>query len=90
MGIDDVLARAMAKDPDGRQPTCGELVDEAREALGLVRPEPGRRRLALAAIGAAALVAVAVAAVVLATGASRPGPAVTGGSIVRIDPAPTA
>ena len=86
-GIDDVLARAMAKDPAGRPPTCGDLVDEAREALGLVRPEPTRRRLALAAIGAAALVAVSVAAVVLATGGASPGPAVTGGSIVRIDPA---
>ena len=87
VGIDDVLARAMAKDPAERPPTCGDLVDEAREALGLVRPEPGRRRLALAAIGAAALVAVSAAAVVLATGGASPGPAVTGGSIVRIDPA---
>ena len=85
--IDGVLARAMAKEPDGRQSTCGDLVDEAREALGLVRPDPGRRRIALAAIGGAALVAVAVAAVVLATGGGAPGPAVTGGSIVRIDPA---
>ena len=40
VGIDDVLARAMAKDPAERPPTCGDLVDEAREALGLVRPEP--------------------------------------------------
>ena len=85
--IDDVLARAMAKDPVGRQPTCGDLVDEAREALGLVRPDAGRRRLALAAICAAALVVLAVASVVLATGTSPPGPAVTGGTIVRIDPA---
>ena len=72
--IDGVLARAMAKEPDGRQSTCGDLVDEAREALGLVRPDPGRRRIALAAIGGAALVAVAVAAVVLATGGGAPAP----------------
>jgi Protein kinase domain/SIR2-like domain len=33
--IDDVLASALAKDPSGRFPTCGELVAAARVALGL-------------------------------------------------------
>ena len=41
--LDDVLARAMAKDPDERQPTCGALVDEVRVAFGLdARPRSSR------------------------------------------------
>ena len=35
--IDPVLAKAMAKDPDDRYASCGELVDAAREALGPVQ-----------------------------------------------------
>jgi serine/threonine protein kinase len=31
--IDDVIAKSLAKDPDERYSTCGELVDAAREAL---------------------------------------------------------
>jgi predicted Ser/Thr protein kinase len=31
--IDAVIEKALAKDPDGRYPSCGELVDAAREAL---------------------------------------------------------
>jgi len=86
--LDDVLARAMAKDPGDRQPSCRTLVIETRTALGLVRPEPvTRRRIALVAIAAAALAAAAAAAVVLATRGDTPGPAVAGGSLVRIDPA---
>ena len=86
--LDDVLARAMAKDPGDRQPSCRALVIETRTALGLVRPEPvTRRRIALVAIAAAALAAAAAAAVVFATRGDTPGPAVAGGSLVRIDPA---
>jgi serine/threonine-protein kinase len=33
--VDAVLARAMAKDPDERYPTCTEFADEVRTALGL-------------------------------------------------------
>ncbi|MGB8349715.1 MAG: serine/threonine-protein kinase, partial [Gaiella sp.] len=42
--LDDVLARAMAKDLGDRQPSCRALVIETRTALGLVRPEPVTRR----------------------------------------------
>ena len=47
--LDDVLGRAMAKEPDERQPSCTALVEEARVALGLVEAEPRRLRLAVAA-----------------------------------------
>jgi serine/threonine protein kinase len=33
--VDPVLARAMAKDPDERYPTCAEFADAVRAALGL-------------------------------------------------------
>ena len=61
--VDDVLARAMAKDPGERQPSCGALVDETRAALGLVRPEPATRRR---------VVVVALLAAVLAAAGPRP------------------
>lgn len=35
VGIDDVVARALAKEPDERYPSCGELVEAARAALML-------------------------------------------------------
>ena len=37
--VDDVLARAMAKDPGERQQSCGALVDETRAGA---RPRPAR------------------------------------------------
>ena len=52
--VDDVLARAMAKDPDDRQPTCGGLVEEVRHALGLVHTGASAGRRAAVLIGAAA------------------------------------
>jgi hypothetical protein len=82
--LDDVLARAMAKDPDERQQTCRQLVDEVREALGLGRSERSSRPILLAAlVVGAVLIAAAIVGVVLVGGdAAEAGPA---GSVVQID-----
>jgi outer membrane protein assembly factor BamB len=86
--LDDVLARAMAKEPSDRQQSCGELVEEARAALGLAQREPfTRRRVAIVALVAAAAAAVLAAVAVLVTGGGAPEPSGSGGSLVRIDPA---
>jgi streptogramin lyase/predicted Ser/Thr protein kinase len=85
-GLDNVLSRALAKEPGERQQTCGELVDEAREALGIAVPAPRRSRWPLAA--GAAVVAIAAAAL-LAVFLTRAGSPSAGldGRLLRIDPA---
>jgi serine/threonine protein kinase len=40
--VDGVFAKAMAKDPDERYPTCADFADALREALGLDPYDPGR------------------------------------------------
>jgi YVTN family beta-propeller protein len=82
--LDDVLGRAMAKDPDERQPTCAVLVAEARTALGLVEAGPRRLRLAVAASAFVLLVAAVATAAILLTRAAAPAEA--GGSLIGIDP----
>jgi len=82
--LDDVLARAMAKDPTERQATCQALVDEVRGALGLdPRPRSPRVLIAAVAVGVIALAAAALGAALALrddTAAAAPG-----GSIVGID-----
>ena len=76
--IDRVMAKALAKAPADRYRTCGELVSEARAALGLAdRPATARRRrrrrvrfsrgrvAALVGIGVALVAAVAAGALLL-------------------------
>ena len=81
--VDAVIARALAKRPEDRYPSCRELVDALAAACGLRVAEPtGRHRrrgiLALVAVG---LVAVAGGAAIVATrgssgaGGQRPPPA---------------
>src|SRR5262245_33042044 len=82
--LDDVLERAMAKDPAERQPTCRELVEEVRAALGLdARPRTSRVLLVAALAAVVALVAAAVGAVLVLR--EDTATAAPGGSIVRID-----
>ncbi len=76
----------MAKDPEDRQPTCRQLVDEAREALGLVPRKARRRNVALALATAVILLAAsAAAAAILIAGNTTSAPE-TGG-VIRIDAA---
>jgi serine/threonine-protein kinase len=41
-GVDAVLAKAMAKEPDARYPSCCDFADALREALGLDPWDPSR------------------------------------------------
>jgi YVTN family beta-propeller protein len=83
--VDDVVARAMTKEPDSRQPSCGALVVEARHALGLSESTRSRSRLWIAAVVAAlALAVVGVALGLLVRPGSSPPPAASGG-LTRID-----
>ena len=64
--IDPVVAKALAKEPEQRYPTCEALISAAQEALGLGTPPTSHRRRTLLLAGAGAL-AIAAAAAVIAT-----------------------
>jgi DNA-binding beta-propeller fold protein YncE len=66
-GLEQVMATALAKEPEQRYPTCGELVEAAREGLGLTRARD-RRPLVLAATGALVAAAALATGLVLAFG----------------------
>ena len=84
--LDDVLVRAMAKDPRERHSTCSGLVDDARDALGLVPTQPSRRRIvALAGVATALAAVLATTATLLLAGGEADAPAT--GKLVRIDAA---
>ena len=64
------MAKALAKDPGDRYPTCGELVEAAARALGVSRAgEVAMAALAVVAI--AAVVGIAVVAGLLARARAR-------------------
>ncbi len=85
--IDTVIAHALAKQPNDRHHTCTELIDDARNALGLA----GRPRrlvvLGLAAIAVLAAAAVTVAVVVSGGQGAVPPPSkpVLGAAVARVD-----
>jgi YVTN family beta-propeller protein len=82
--LDDVLTRAMAKDREDRQPTCGALVDEVRVAFGLdERPRSPRVLVAVALAVAIAIATAALGAVLVLR--DDPQAASPGGSLARID-----
>ena len=81
--MDAVLRGAMAKSPDERYRTCAALVEAADAALGIRSRPHGRRRLLVAALGAATLGAVAAAFLL---GGGNATPSVVPDSLVKIDP----
>ena len=83
--LDAVIAKALAKQPDDRYTSCGELVDAARRALALDEPRRSRRGLVVSLLVAA--LAVAGAAIAVATRSGSSPAAAPLGSVVRIDPA---
>jgi len=85
--INGVLARALAKAPEERYASCGALVDDAQQALGLRRGVDARRRLLLlATLVLAVLLAAAIGFAVLhGRGAAAPLD-VRPNTLVRIDP----
>ena len=89
--VDDVLARAMAKERDDRQPSATALVEEASAALGL-DPETRRQRRwpLLVACCVAAVAVIGASAAVLFARSGGGSDAVKGGTIVAIDPPGTA
>ena len=83
-GLEGVIAKALAKEPEDRYGTCAELVEEAREALGVGEPRRDRRPLALVT-AAVALIAVSLLAWFLTRSGGIPGP-VGKGLLARVDP----
>jgi YVTN family beta-propeller protein len=84
-GLEEVLPKALAKAPQERFATAGELIEAARAALGFGQPRSDRRVFAVAAVGIA-LIAAAVLAFFLTHGSGPIAPA-QGGRLLRIDPA---
>ncbi|MBV9049340.1 MAG: protein kinase, partial [Solirubrobacterales bacterium] len=83
-GLEGVIAKALAKQPEDRYGTCAELVEEAGAALGIGQPRRDRRPLALAT-AAVALIAASLLALFLTRSGGAPGP-VGNGLLARVDP----
>src|SRR5262249_7514506 len=89
--VDEVLGKALAKEPKARYSSCRELIADVREALG-VEGGPRERtsvrgRLVLIAVAVAPVAAAAVAAAVLSGSGSSTTVPPRAGELVRIDPA---
>jgi YVTN family beta-propeller protein len=83
-GLEEVLRRGLAKDPGARYETCSELVEHAREALGV--SEPGRSRRPVAAAFVAIALLAAALLVFLTTRDHGSAAVPQTGRLVRIDP----
>jgi DNA-binding beta-propeller fold protein YncE/predicted Ser/Thr protein kinase len=84
-GLEQVLPKAFAKEPDDRYATSGELIDDARRALGIAVPRRSRLPLAIALAGLAVIAATLLA--VFLTGGGTTGARAGVGRLLRIDPA---
>src|SRR5262245_56967827 len=83
--IDAVLRTAMAKSPDERYRTCAALIEAAEAAFGIRPRSRGRRRLLVAALGAATVAALATIATAFLLGGGDDTPTVVPESLVKID-----
>jgi hypothetical protein len=70
--LDAVLTAAMAKDPDERPRTCGELVERARVASGIDQPSRGHRAQLVGAVGGLLAIVTAIAFAVVLRGENEP------------------
>jgi YVTN family beta-propeller protein len=85
--VDDVFARALAKEPEARYATCTGFVAAARGALGIDVPVGRSGRVVAALVASVAVLAAAVVAVVLLRGGGRSAPpAAPTGMLLRVDP----
>ena len=91
--LDDVIVRAMAKEPGRRYPTCAALVSAAEEALGLRKAHRlETRHVVVAGAALAAIVTAAAALVAALAGTSRDKPTPAAplfagpDTIARVDP----
>ena len=83
--IDAVVRKAMAKNPDDRYASCGELATAAEAALGLERRQ-SRLRRALLVVAAVAVIAAAVGLFATRAGGDGAHAEVARNTIVRVDP----
>jgi serine/threonine protein kinase len=87
--IDAVIAKAMAKAPEHRYPSCETFVADAGNALGFQQvPTSRRRRLLLFAVAVIVGLVAAVGAALVSRGPDRrtSPPSVQPNTLVRIDP----
>jgi streptogramin lyase len=84
--IDAVVRKAMAKDPNDRYATCGELSTAAEAALGLQRRRQSRLRRALLVVAVVAVIAAAVGLFATRAGGDGAPAKVARNTVVRVDP----
>jgi YVTN family beta-propeller protein len=84
-GLEEVLPKALAKEPADRYATCAGLIQDARRALGIAAPARNLWPVAVAVAGLALIVAALLG--VFLTRGGTPGDAVGAGRLLRIDPA---
>ncbi|HEX5028256.1 MAG TPA: protein kinase [Gaiellaceae bacterium] len=85
-GLEAVMRRALAKDPDGRYGSCRAFVADAREALGVAEPVRRGRWPLLAAAALLGLTAVAALLALLVRGDAPPTSA-PAGRLIEVDAA---
>lgn len=87
-GLEEVMPRALAKEPEDRYQSCRELVEAARAALGIAEPAHSRwlRLPVVISLAGLVLAAAALAAFFAVRGDGSPVTESSGGSLVRIDP----